>query len=84
MACATYHDETIRNVAAKRVQCDAIWSFCYAKDKNVRSAKAAPDGAGNIWTWTALDSDSKLMVTWWAGDRSSSTSPVMTWMGRGQ
>lgn len=76
MACATFHDEMVRNVAAKRVQCDEIWSFCYAKDKNVRSAKAAPDGAGNIWTWTALDSDSKLMVTWWAGDRSSSTGVV--------
>lgn len=76
MACATFHDEMVRNVAAKRVQCDEIWSFCYTKDKNVRGAKAAPDGAGNIWTWTALDSDSKLMVTWWAGDRSSSTGVV--------
>lgn len=76
MACATFHDEMVRNVAAKRVQCDEIWSFCYAKDKNVRGAKKAPDGAGNIWTWTALDSDSKLMVTWWAGDRSSSTGVV--------
>ena len=75
-ACATFHDEMVRNVTAKRVQCDEIWSFCYAKDKNVRSAKAAPDGAGNIWTWTALDSDSKLMLTWWAGDRSSSTGVV--------
>lgn len=73
MACATYHDRQVRNVAAKRVQCDEIWSFCYAKDKNVRDAKAAPDGAGNVWTWTALDSDSKLMVTWWVGGRDSST-----------
>lgn len=72
-ACATYHDEMVRNVAAKRIQSDEIWSFCYAKDKNVKTAKAAPDGAGNIWTWTALDPDSKLMVTWWAGDRTSST-----------
>ena len=73
MACAAYHDEMVRNVAAKRIQADEIWSFCYAKDKNVKDAKAAPDGAGNIWTWTALDPDSKLMVTWWAGDRTSST-----------
>src|SRR6476469_1657251 len=72
MACATFHDEMVRNVNSKRIQSDEIWSFCYAKDKNVRTAKAAPDGAGNIWTWTALDADSKLMVTWWAGDRSSS------------
>ncbi len=73
MACANFHDKMVRNVAAKRVQSDEIWSFCYAKDKNVKNAKAAPDGAGNVWTWTALDPDSKLMVTWWAGDRTSST-----------
>lgn len=72
-ACATFHDENVRKVAAKRVQCDEIWSFCYAKDKNVRDAKAAPEGAGNIWTWTALDSDSKMMLTWWVGDRSAAT-----------
>jgi IS1 family transposase len=50
-----------------------IWSFCYAKQKNVRDAKAAPDGAGNVWTWTALDADTKLIVSWWIGDRSSNT-----------
>jgi IS1 family transposase len=76
MACATFHDEMVRDIAAERIQCDEIWSLCYAKDKNVRDAKAPPDGAGNIWTWTALDSDSKLMVTWWAGDLSSSTGVV--------
>ena len=46
MACATFHDEMVRNVTAKRVQCDEIWNFCYAKEKNVRGSKAAPDGAG--------------------------------------
>lgn len=56
-ACAAYHDETVRNVRAHRVQCDEIWSFVYAKDKNVKTAKAAPDGAGDVWTWTAIDSD---------------------------
>jgi IS1 family transposase len=76
MACANYHDEMVRNVAAKRVQCDEIWSFVGAKKKNVRTMKAPMDGAGDVWTWTALDSDSKLMVTWWAGDRSSSTGVV--------
>jgi IS1 family transposase len=73
MACATYHDEMVRNVAAKRIQSDEIWSFTYAKAKNVRGAKAAPDGAGDTWTWTALDSDSKLMVSWWVGDRTVDT-----------
>jgi IS1 family transposase len=71
--CATFHDEMVRNVTAKRIQCDEIWSFTYAKAKNVKGAKAAPDGAGDTWTWTALDSDSKLMVTWWVGDRTSNT-----------
>ena len=76
MVCAAFHDEKVRNVAAKRVQCDEIWSFCYAKNKNVKEAKTAPDGAGDVWTWTALDSDSKLMVSWWVGDRTKNTGIV--------
>lgn len=75
-ACADYHDKHVRNLTARRIQCDEIWSFCYAKDKNVRDAKAAPEGAGNVWTWTALDADTKLMVTWLVGDRTSSSGAV--------
>ena len=52
-ACAAFHDEMVRNVRAKRVQCDEIWSFVYAKAKNVKAAKAAPEEAGDVWTWTA-------------------------------
>ena len=74
LACATYHNETVRNVAAKRVQCDEIWSFCYAKAKNVPIAKAAPEGAGDVWTWTALDSDSKMILAYEIGDRSGATA----------
>jgi IS1 family transposase len=73
MASATFHDETVRNVKAKRVQCDEIWSFTYTKAKNVKHAKAAPEGAGDTWTWTALDSDTKLMIAWWVGGRDSNT-----------
>lgn len=73
-ACAAYHDETVRNVTAQRVQCDEIWSFVYAKDKNVKTAKAAPDGAGDVWTWTALDSDSKMILAYEVGDRSAATA----------
>ena len=51
-ACAAFHDEKVRNVKAKRVQCDEIWSFCYAKQKNV-APRRRPDGAGDVWTWTA-------------------------------
>lgn len=73
-ACAAYHDETVRNVTASKVQCDEIWSFCYAKAKNVPAAKAAPQGAGDVWTWTALDSDSKMILSYEVGDRSGATA----------
>ena len=71
-ACETFHDENVRGVKAKRVQCDEIWAFCYAKQKNVATAKAAPQGAGDIWTWTALDADSKLIISWSVGGRDAS------------
>lgn len=71
-ACAAFHNETVRNVEAKRVQCDEIWSFCYAKAKNVEAAKAAPDDAGDVWTWTALDADSKLIISYLVGGRDGS------------
>jgi IS1 family transposase len=70
-ACAAYHDEHVRNLRSKRVQVDEIWSFTYAKQKNVRMAKAAPAAAGDCWTWTALDADSKLMISWHVGQRDS-------------
>ncbi len=68
-ACAAFHDENVRNVQAKRIQVDEIWSFTYAKQKNVASAKAAPDGAGDTWTWTAIDADSKMIVSYFIGGR---------------
>jgi len=73
-ACAAYHDATVRNVKAQHVQCDEIWSFVYAKDKNVAEAKAAPDGAGDVWTWTAIDRDSKMILAFEVGDRSGVTA----------
>jgi IS1 family transposase len=69
--CAAFHAENVKGVKAKRVQCDEIWSFCYAKQKNVATAKAAPDGAGDVWTWTGLDADSKLIVSWLVGGRDA-------------
>ncbi|UFN51442.1 IS1 family transposase [Roseomonas sp. OT10] len=71
MACAAHHGATVRGVKAKRVQCDEIWSFCYAKQKNVATAKAAPEEAGDVWTWTALDADSKLIVSYLIGGRDA-------------
>ena len=73
-ACAAYHDETVRNVTAERVQCDEIWAFCYAKEKNVARAKAAPRGAGDVWTWTAIEGASKLILSYEVGDRSGQTA----------
>jgi IS1 family transposase len=72
--CLALHDDLVRDVKAQRVQCDEIWSFCYAKAKNVADAKAAPDGAGDVWTWTALDADTKLMVSYFVGDRSGESA----------
>jgi IS1 family transposase len=69
--CAAYHDQYVTGVKSKRIQCDEIWSFCYAKEKNVAHAKSAPDGAGDVWTWTAIDADTKLMVSWAVGDRTA-------------
>lgn len=70
-ACAAHHDATVRGVAAKRVQCDEIWAFVHCKEKNVERAKAAPEGAGDVWTWTAIESDSKLMLSYDMGARDA-------------
>lgn len=72
--CSAYHDQYVRNLQSKRIQCDEIWSFCYSKDKNVKAAKAAPEGAGNVWTWTALDADTKLICSWAVGGRDAETA----------
>jgi hypothetical protein len=70
-ACTEFHDRTVRNVKSQRVQCDEIWSFIHAKAKNVPTAKKAPEGAGDIWTWTALDADNKLIISWAVGVRDA-------------
>ena len=69
-ACVAYQDEAVRDVTAARVQCDEIWSFVYAKQKNVPQNKQG--SAGSVWTWTALDSDSKMILSWMVGGRDSS------------
>jgi IS1 family transposase len=70
-ACQQYHDEHVRGLNSRRIQCDEIWSFTYAKAKNVPTAKAAPEGAGDTWTWTAIDADTKFAVSWLVGGRDS-------------
>jgi IS1 family transposase len=64
-------DRLFRNLKTQRVQVDEIWSFTYAKQRNVPSAKSAPDWAGDTWTWTAIDADSKLVMSWLVGGRDS-------------
>lgn len=76
-ACLILHDDTVRNAKASRIQCDEIWSFCHAKQKNVATAKAAPEGAGDVWTWTAIDADTKLIGSFYVGDRSGESAMVL-------
>jgi len=69
-ACAKYQDEKLRNLPCKRVQADEIWSFCFAKDKNLSEEMKGKFGFGSVWTWTAICADTKLMVSWLVGERS--------------
>jgi IS1 family transposase len=71
------HNDCVRNVNAKRVQCDEVWSYAYCKAKNVAKAKAAPEMAGDVWTWTALDSDTKLIISYMVWDRSSTSAEYL-------
>ena len=66
-ACQKFHDEKVINVSAKRVQCDEIWSFIYAKQKNVPEEKLGE--AGDIWTWTGIEAQTKLIISWYVGNR---------------
>ena len=70
-ACQLFHDEAVRGVVAKRVQCDEIWSFIYAKEKN---KPQDVEGAGDAWTFVGIDSDSKLVISWLLGDRDIETA----------
>ena len=73
-ACYAYHDEHVRNLRTTHCQVDEIWSFIYSKQKNVATAKAAPAGAGDAWTWTCLDADSKLIIGYFVGDRDGESA----------
>jgi IS1 family transposase len=76
VAFSDYQDRMLRELPCKRLQLDEIWSFVYAKAKNVHSAKSAPETAGDVWTWTAIDADTKLIASWMIGDRSGDTAKV--------
>lgn len=72
-ACERFADRTMRGLTCERIQCDEIWSFCYAKAKNVPKEKRGT-GAGDVWTWVAIDPDTKLIPVWRVGDRSAQTA----------
>ena len=69
-ACAEYQSEHLCNLPCKRIQCDEIWSFCYSKQKNVPEELKGTFGFGDVWTWTAIDADTKLIASWLVADRS--------------
>jgi IS1 family transposase len=75
-ACSDYQDEVLRNLPCRRIQVDEIWAFCYTKQKNVESAKKPVDGARDIWTWTAICADTKLVPSWLVGSRDADAAQM--------
>jgi IS1 family transposase len=75
-AATWYQDRVFRNLPCKRIQVDEIWAFVYAKQKNVPFAKKAPPQAGDVWTWTAIDADTKLIPSWFIGGRDSDAAMI--------
>ncbi len=73
-ACEAYQNHALRNLPCKKIQCDEIWSFCYAKQKSVPTDKQAQFGLGDVWTWTALCADTRLICSWKIGTRGASTA----------
>ena len=67
--CLRFHDQAVRGLQSKRVQVDEVWAFCAAKAKNVHSMKRSVEGAGDVWTWSAIDADSKLIISYHVGGR---------------
>jgi len=75
-ACEKFHDETVKGIKAERVQADEIWSFVYAKDKNASDEMKEKGTAGDVWTWTAIDANSKLIVSWHVGNRDAESAHI--------
>ncbi len=75
-ACNAYHNEHVKGLTIKKVQADEIWSFCYAKEKNVPAEKQGEFGYGDVWTFTAIDADSKLIISWHVGSRDADNAAM--------
>jgi IS1 family transposase len=74
--CAEYQDKALKNLPCKHIQCDEIWSFCYAKEKNVPKDKKSKFGYGDVWTFTALCADTKLVPSWFIGNRNLESATI--------
>jgi hypothetical protein len=70
-ACAEYQDEALRDLPCANIQCDEIWAFCYSKAKNVPQEHRGTFGYGDVWTWTAICADTKLVPSWLVGERTT-------------
>jgi IS1 family transposase len=75
-ACADYQDRALRNLKCKRIQCDEIWQFCYAKEKNVPAEKKGQFGYGDVWTWAAIDADTKLVPSFMVANRDAQSATM--------
>src|SRR5579875_365484 len=75
-ACSAYRDDTLRGLHCERLELDEIWSFCHAKERNLPPKLRGSDGVGDMWTWTAIDPDTKLIVTWHLGKRTPSDAQL--------
>ncbi len=75
-ACLEYQDKALRDLTCRRIQCDEVWSFVYAKEKNVPDEHKGEFGYGDVWTWTAIDADSKLVLSWLVGTRDYECAKV--------
>jgi IS1 family transposase len=75
-ACADYQDRTFRNLKCKRIQCDEIWQFVYAKEKNVPAKKKGGFGYGDVWTWVGMDADTKLVPSFMVGNRDAQSAKI--------
>lgn len=71
--CQEFHDSTVHHLSSKRIQCDEIWSFVYSKEKNTPESKKGT-GVGSVWTWVGIDADTKLVVSWYVGNRDAGSA----------
>jgi IS1 family transposase len=76
-ACSYTANALLVDLSCERVQCDEIWSFCYSKAKNVPAEHEGEFGYGDVWTWVAIDADTKLVPSWYVGDRSSASARAL-------